>query len=127
MEWAVDSCATDRSARIVPYWNDAPFPNFAVDLLNLLPVGSPSRDQLSCYENSLSITHYDDSYFTMLAPGAADPVDVCSVKYPSSSTAAAQAQAQGQPNDRLLQQAASWPTHLFTKTVLTMATPAPVV
>ena len=55
MEWAIDTCASDVSARITPYWNGSPFPNFAVDLLKRLPIGTPSQDQLTCYENSLKI------------------------------------------------------------------------
>lgn len=127
MEWSIDTCASDGSARIAPYWNGSPFPNFAVDLLELLPIGSPSQDQLTCYENSLSIARYNDNYFTMLAVNAQDPVTICSDKYPSSSTnAAARAEATGQgtTTDVLLAKASLWPTALFTNATRT-ATPAP--
>ncbi|CBQ73012.1 hypothetical protein sr13676 [Sporisorium reilianum SRZ2] len=128
MEWAIDTCANDGSARISPYWNGSPFPNFAVDLLQLIPIGSPSQDQLTCYENSLSITRYTDNYFTMLAANAQDPVAICSDKYPSSSTNAAVAKArvtaQGTPDDSLLARASLWPIALFANATKT-ATPAP--
>lgn len=119
MEWAIDNCGTDGGARISPYWNGAPFPNFQIDLLNLLPVGSPDQSALQCYRNSLSITTYDDGYFTMLPKGASDPVAVCSDKYPQStanSAARVQAQPTATQSDPLLQQASLWPTSLFTAT-----------
>lgn len=128
MEWQVDECNADKGARISPYWNGDPFPNFAIELLNLLPVGSPNSAALQCYKDSLKLTTYTDQYYTMLAPRAKDPVAICSDKYPQKTqTAAAQAQAHtnsitgGSPsskttNDPLLQQASAWPTSLLGPT-----------
>lgn len=131
MEWAIDTCASDGSARITPYWNGSPFPNFAVDLLKLLTIGSPSQDQLTCYENSLKIARYNDNYFTMLPANAQDPVAICSDKYPSSSTNAAdraEATVQGTSTDVLLAKASLWPTALFANATKTAApTPRPTV
>lgn len=120
MEWVIDECGSDGGARISPYWNGSPFPNFAIDLLNLLPVGSPDESALRCYENSISVKHYDDNYFTLLPAGASDPAKICSTAYPQSSSQARQAaqphgQASAKPTstDSLLQQASAWPTRLM--------------
>ena len=116
MEWSVDECGTDGGARVSPYWNGSPFPNFQIDLLNLLPVASPDLTALQCYRNGLSVTTYDDGYFTMLPRGASDPVAVCSDKYPQS-TANAAARVQARPtatqSDPLLKSASQWPTALM--------------
>lgn len=138
MEWQVDLCGSDKGARISPYWNGAPFPNFAIELLTLIPMGSPSAADLQSYKESLKITTYTDQYFTMLPPGAKDPVAICSDKYPSSSQdAAAKAHAQtaainasdGKPtnsaNGQLIQQASAWPTGLLLAAKSAFPTPKP--
>lgn len=117
MEWTVDLCAANRSARIVPYWNGSPFPNFALEFLNLLPVGSPDANALQCYKDSIPMTKYSDQYYTVLASGASHPVDVCFDKDPQSTTrAAAQTQARSQPTqtDALLSKVSAWPMQLMS-------------
>ena len=62
-EWTVDLCAASKSAQIVPYWNGSPFPNFARELVNLLPVSSPDATTLQCYKDSIYIMKYSDQYY----------------------------------------------------------------